>query len=267
MNEHKEREALSAAHAVVTGASRGIGAAIATALVANGSKVTLMARNGETLAARAARLEKRFGSCCHAVVADVTVAAEVKAGFKNAREAFGPVDTLINNVGGVEMGLFVDTSIEDLKRMIDLNLSGVFFCCQEVLPDMMKNGAGRIVNIASTAALQGYPYVSAYTAAKHAVVGLTRALALEATKYSIGVNAICPGFTDTALLDESAEKVAKKAGKSVEEIRTRYAESNPSGRLIDPVEVAEKVVWLCRPEQAQLTGQAIRVDGSSETEG
>jgi len=267
MKEHTDNEARLAMHAVVTGASRGIGAAIATALIANGAKVTLIARDGEVLAAQAAKLEKRFGPLCHTVVADVTVAAEVKTGFTSAREVFGPVDTLINNVGGVESASFVNTKIEDLKRMIDLNLSSVFFCCQEVLPDMMKAGAGRIINIASTAALQGYPYVSGYTAAKHAVVGLTRSLAMEATKHGIGVNAICPGFTDTALLDKSAKSVARRAGKSVEEIRARYAESNPSGRLIDPEEVADKVVWLCRPEQERLTGQAIRVDGSTETEG
>jgi NAD(P)-dependent dehydrogenase (short-subunit alcohol dehydrogenase family) len=127
---------------------------------------------------------------------------------------------------------------------------------------MIAGGGGRIVNVASTAGVEGSPYVSAYTAAKHGVVGLTRALALETAPHGITVNAVCPGFADTDLLAESAKKVAEKTGRSINQVKAKYAESNSGGRLIDPQEVAQKVVWLCSPDRTSVTGEAIVIDGS-----
>jgi len=155
-------------------------------------------------------------------------------------------DILVNNAGGAETGKLADTGPLQWDRMIALNLTAVYTACHAVLPGMMARGTGRVISIASTAGLVGYPYVSAYCAAKHGVVGLTRALALEAARSGVTVNAVCPGYTDTDLVTTSAAAVAARTGRSVDDIRASYARTSPTGRLVQPDEVADAVLYLCR---------------------
>jgi anthraniloyl-CoA monooxygenase len=151
--------------------------------------------------------------------------------------------------------------IELWRRMLAVNLDGVFNCTRAVYAMMRTRGWGRIVNVASTAAVKGYAYVSAYCAAKHGVLGLTRSLALEAARSGVTVNAVCPGYTDTDIVRQAVKNIAQKTGRSADEALMELTSGNPQGRLIDPSEVADAVVWLCRPEAAAITGQAIAVAG------
>jgi NAD(P)-dependent dehydrogenase (short-subunit alcohol dehydrogenase family) len=243
-------------HAVVTGGGTGIGAAIAGALTADGARVTLMGRRAQPLKMTAAKLEN-----ARCVNCDVTDIDSVAAAFNEAKAALGPIDVLINNAGAAATAPFYRMDIELWRRMMSVNLDGVFNCTRAVYDDMRNRGWGRIVNIASTAAVKGYAYVSAYCAAKHGVVGLTRALALEAAQAGITVNAVCPGYTDTDIVREAVRNIAKKTGRSAESALTQLTRHNPQGRLIQPAEVAEAVLWLCRPDSASITGQSIFVAG------
>lgn len=240
-------------HAVVTGGGSGIGAAISMALAAEGVAVTLMGRSMK-------RLKAMPLPASHCIVADVSDPESVKRAFDAAAD-FGPIDILINNAGQVESQSFMRTSFDQWQRMLDVNLSGTFVCTQQVLPGMVERGFGRIVNVASTAALKGYAYVAAYCAAKHGVLGLTRALALEVAKKGVTVNAVCPGYTDTAIVEKAVAQIASTTGRTKEEARGHLAASNPQGRLIQPDEVARAVLWLCRRESGAITGQAIAVAG------
>jgi NAD(P)-dependent dehydrogenase (short-subunit alcohol dehydrogenase family) len=244
-------------HALITGAARGIGAAIARTLAADGLTLTLLGRNAAALAELAERLPGRHGF----VVADVADAAQVQAALEAARAARGPLAVLVNNAGQAESAPFLKTSAELWQRMLAVNLSGTFLCCQAALPDMLAAGSGRIVNIASTAAQRGYAYVSAYVAAKHGVLGLTRALALEVAKKGITVNAVCPGYTETDILRASIANVVAKTGRSEAEARAEFSQGNPQGRIVQPEEVANAVRWLCGDAASAITGQAISVCG------
>jgi len=240
-------------HAVVTGGGSGIGAAIAMALASEGVAVTLMGRSMK-------RLKAMPLPASHCIVADVSDPESVKRAFDAAAD-FGPVDILVNNAGQVESQPFMRTTFDQWQHTLDVNLSGTFVCTQQVLPIMLERGFGRIVNVASTAALKGYPYVAAYCAAKHGVLGLTRALALEVAKKGVTVNAVCPGYTETAIVERAIEQIASKTHRSAEQARQDLAASNPQGRLIQPDEVARAVLWLCRRESGSITGQAIAVAG------
>lgn len=240
-------------HAVITGGGSGIGAAVARQLLDQGLRVTLMGRSLERLQAQQQALGGEVGlQAC-----DVGDEASVAAAFA----ALGPVDILVNNAGQVETAPLAKTSLESWQRLLNVNLTGTFLCSRAVLPGMSERGFGRIVNVASTAALKGYAYVAAYCAAKHGVLGLTRALALETVKKGITVNAVCPGYTETEIVAQAVQTIMAKTGRTAEAARAELAAANPQGRLIQPEEVAATVAWLVGEGSASITGQAIAVAG------
>jgi NAD(P)-dependent dehydrogenase (short-subunit alcohol dehydrogenase family) len=240
-------------HAVVTGGGSGIGAAIARSLANAGAAVTIMGRNEEQLAVVADEI-----SAARQVV-DVTDRDQVATAFGNAVAENGDVDILVNNAGAAEAMPFAKMQDEMWDQMIAVNLTGVYNCTRAVINPMLAAGAGRVVNIASTAALTGYAYIAAYNAAKHGVLGLTRSLALEYAKKGITVNAVCPGYTNTQMVAKALDKIAASTGRTREQALAEITQSNPQGRLIEPEEVAESVIWLC--QQESVTGQAIAIAG------
>ena len=245
-------------HAVVTGASRGIGLAVARTLQAHGARLTLMARDAAALEAAARALDNEAHACGVGWQAvDVTDPASVSRAFKRA----GRPDILVNNAGQATSSSFVRTDAALWQRMLDVNLTGAYHCIQAALPGMLDAGSGRIVNVASTAGLTGYRYVAAYCAAKHGLVGLTRALALEVASRGVTVNAVCPGYTETGIVQDAIANIVRKTGRSAEQARAELAAANPQGRLVRPEEVAHAVAMLCMPEAAALNGQAIAVAG------
>ena len=246
-------ESLTGKHAVVTGASRGIGLTVARALQAHGARVTLMARDAATL--QAAALELGGETAWQQV--DVTDPASVTGAFARA----GRADILVNNAGQAASASFARTDAALWQRMLDVNLTGAYNCIQAALPGMLDAGWGRIVNVASTAGLTGYRYVAAYCAAKHGLVGLTRALALELAMKGVTVNAVCPGYTETDIVLDAVANIVRKTGRSAEQARAELAAANPQGRLVRPEEVAHAVAMLCMPGAAALNGQAIAVAG------
>jgi 3-hydroxybutyrate dehydrogenase len=238
-------------HALVTGGSRGIGRAVAAALTAAGATVTVIGRD------RGALDEVVASGEAHSItVADVT-----DPDWARAVESGSPFDILVANAGAADSAAFLKSDDDLFRRMLDVNLMGVVHGVRAVLPGMLERRFGRIVAVASTAGLKGYPYVSAYTAAKHAVVGLVRALALEVATAGVTVNAVCPGFTDTALVADSLDRIASSTGRSRGEALAQLVKHNPQKRLVAPREVADAVLWLCGEGASSITGQAIAVAG------
>ncbi len=247
---------LEGKHAVVTGGGRGIGAAIATTLAGDGAALTLMGRDEARLADQAGKLER-----ARAVALDLTDAESIERAFAEAVDGFGPVSVLVNNAGVVETAPFTRSTVEQWNRMIDVNVLGTMLCTKAVLPAMVEAGWGRVVNIASVAGLKGYAYVAGYCATKHAVVGMTRALAAETARQGVTVNAVCPGYTDTDMVREGIRNIMDKTGRSEKEACAELVKHNPQGRLIEPNEVAATVAWLCLPGSESVTGQAIAIAG------
>jgi NAD(P)-dependent dehydrogenase (short-subunit alcohol dehydrogenase family) len=252
---------LDGRHAVVTGGGSGIGRSIALRLAEAGAAVTVMGRRHEALAAVVAQISERHGDGrAWQVTLDVADEKSVADAFVIASNT-APIDILINNAGIAESAPFKRTTLDMWNRVMAVNLTGVFLCTRAVLPGMVDRGFGRIISIASTAGLKGYPYVSPYCASKHGVVGMTRSLALETARTGVTVNCVCPGYTQTDLVDEAARTIAAKTGRSEEEAKADLSAGNPQKRLILPEEVAEAAFWLCDPRAGSMTGQSIAVAG------
>lgn len=244
-------------HALVTGAGQGIGEAIARQLLTQGARVTVLGRRAEPLQELLADHTQQ----CRMVLADVADELQVKTAFAQAVQAQGAINILINNAGQASSAPFMKMDVGLWQQMLAVNLSGTMFCMQQVLPAMAAAGWGRIVNVASTAGLVGYAYVAAYVAAKHGVVGLTRALALEYAKSGITINAVCPGYTETEIVKNSIDRVVAKTGRTSAQALAEFVKSNPQGRLVQPQEVADTVLWLCGKGASAITGQSIAVAG------
>ena len=243
-------------HAFVTGGATGIGLAVTKGLIAAGARVTIASRNADRVGAVASDLDGVSGS-----VLDVSSAESIASVFDVA----GPVDILVNNSGIAHAAPFERTTMEHWSHIMAVNLTGVFLCTQAVLPSMRKRNSGRIINIASTAGLKGYGYISAYAASKHGVIGLTRSLALELATTGITANCVCPGFTDTAMADTAIENISNKTSRSKEAAVAELIKHNPQNRLITPEEVAAAVLWLCQDTSSCINGQSIAVAGGEIT--
>jgi NAD(P)-dependent dehydrogenase (short-subunit alcohol dehydrogenase family) len=250
---------LAGRHAVITGASRGIGAATAEALAGLGAQVTLMARNEGALD----EVSKSIPGS-KAIVCDVTEPASVSRAFAEARE-HGPIAILVNNAGIAASATFLRTDDALLERIFAVNVFSAFRCARAALPDMLAGGWGRIVNVASVAGLKGYRYISAYTASKHALVGMTRALASEVADRNITVNAVCPSYVDTEMTRRTIANIVAKTGRSEADALAELVRGNPQARLIAPEEVAHAIAWLCAPGTESITGQAIPIAGGEIT--
>lgn len=248
-------------HAIVTGGGRGIGAAISAALVDLGARVTLMGRDRAVLERHA----KSLGKNAAAISCDVADDESVRTAFEKARANAGDAHILVNNAGQAKSEKFLDTTPDMWHRMLSVNLTSVYLCTQQVLPAMLDAKRGRIVNIASTAGLKAAPRMSAYSAAKHGVVGLTRSLALETARFGITVNAVCPGYTDTDMTERGVQELMQAKGVSRDEARAMITRVIPRGVMTTPQEVASTVAWLCTPEASGVTGQAIVVAGGEIT--
>jgi len=248
--------ALAGRHAFVTGASGGIGAAVASTLAGHGANVTLGGRDRTKLQRASAEIKST-----HLASVDVADPQSVAAAFAGARDRFGPVDILVNAAGAASSAPFSRVALHDWKHALDVNLTAVFLCCREAVGPMIERGFGRIINIASTAGLTGYRYVAAYCAAKHGVVGLTKSIALETAQHGITVNAICPGFVETEMLQRTVSHIVSATGRSDDAARKALLSHTPRGTFVTPNEVAQAVVWLCLPGSEGVTGQAIAIDG------
>ncbi|WP_170377962.1 SDR family NAD(P)-dependent oxidoreductase [Ruegeria atlantica] len=238
-------------HVVISGGGTGVGAAIAKTFAEDGVAITLLGRTEATLQQQGLPFE----------VCDVTDTVQVQAAFESARAQRGPVTAVIANAGAAHSVPFVKMTADDLRGMTEVNLIGVFNVWQAGLADMQTAGAGRLVAIASTAGLKGYPYVSGYCAAKHGVIGLTRALAVELAPTGITVNAVCPGFVDTPMLERSIETIVEKTGMSAEDAAASLHRGNPQRRFIETDEVASAVKWLCSDAAKSVNGHTLSLSG------
>ena len=251
---------LAGRHALITGGNRGIGAAIATELADLGANITLAARDEAALDQQRDRLSRRGDVAVASQPMDLRNPDSIDQGVAAARDNQGPIAILINNAGVAPSAPLAKLELDSWRETFEINVQAAYLLCQAVADDMRELSFGRMINMASTAGLRGYPFVAAYVASKHALVGLTRALALEFAKGPITVNAVCPGYTETEMARNAIANI-QQSGKSEAEARAILTRGNPQGRLIQPDEVAATVGWLCLPSSAAITGQSIAVAG------
>ena len=254
---------LKGQHAVITGGSRGIGAAISNYLAHLGADISLTGRTEKTLAKQANYIRNNYKVKVHTALGNMADEADVNRCLTSATTELGTVHILINNAGVGKSAPFHRMDTDLWNEIIGLNLTGTYLCTKQVFSEMREMGYGRIVNISSPVGLRGYPYIAAYCASKHGVIGLTRTLALECVKKGITVNAICPGYTDTDLVSEAVDAIVEKTGKERTEIQSEIDNMSPMGRMVTPDEVAETVAWICLPSSASITGQSIVVSGGA----
>jgi len=245
---------LQGKHIVITGAGSGVGEAIARLLDQQGARLTLLGRRVEAVQAVADSLKAAQG-----IAADVTDSDNFATALQQARTTFGPIDVAIANAGAVESVPFRKMTGQQWQECLDVNLTGCFNTFSGCVDDLLQQGEGRLVAVASTAGQRGYPYVSAYAAAKHGVIGLVKSLALELAKKNITVNAVCPGFTRTPLLERSMQRIVETTGCSLAEAEAQLVQDNPQGRLVEPQEVAQAVLYLLT--QSSVNGQAMTING------
>jgi len=248
-------------HAVITGGSRGIGAAIAEALAQMGVSISLISRNAETLKATANRIGENCGARVATQAADLTEEPAVRQAIARVSDSLGAPTILINSAGVALSSPFLKSDAASWRKMLYTDLMTAVYCTQAVLPTMLVSKWGRVINVASTAGLTGYAYITAYCAAKHAMVGLTRALAIETARTGVTVNAVCPGYTHSDMTTHSIENIIEKTHRTREEAIASLVSRNPQGRLIEPAEVADAVTWLCGEKASSVTGQCIVIAG------
>jgi 3-hydroxybutyrate dehydrogenase len=253
---------LAGRRALVTGAGRGIGRAVALDLARAGADLAVSARTRAELEQVAAQA-RGLGVRALAIGADVSRPEQVGELFRAARAELGPIDVLVNGAGVAPSAPLVKTSEEQWRAALETNLSGTFYCMREALPEMLERGFGRVVNLASVAGKTGYPYIAAYAASKHGVLGLTRCAALEAAPRGVTVNAVCPGYVDTPMTDASVARIVEKTGLAAAEARRRLEDMSPQKRLMTVEEVSALVLFLCSDAARGITGQALSVDGGT----
>ena len=245
--------------ALITGGGRGIGREIALTFARQGARIAVAARTAEQVE----QVAREIGNNAIALVCDVSDSENVTRMFSDLRERLGDADILVNNAGIAESATFVNTTDELWHRHLSINLSGTFYCTRAALPAMLKKRWGRVINVASIAAKTGAPYVSAYTASKHGVLGLTRTLALEVATTGITVNAICPGYVETDMVSRGIDQITKKTGRTAEEALDALKKMSPQNRLVTPEEVAALALLLASDEGRGINGQGINIDGGT----
>jgi NAD(P)-dependent dehydrogenase (short-subunit alcohol dehydrogenase family) len=248
---------LAGRHALITGGGTGIGAAAAEHLAAAGAMITLLGRRLEPLEQIADKVNGAATSC------DVTNPEQLERAFEIARTAYGPIDLLIVNAGIAESAPFHKMTRESWDRIVATNLSAAFDCARLAISDLLNSENGRLVFVASVAGLRGVPYAAHYAASKHGLLGLMRSLAAEYAKTNLTVNAVCPGYVDTPMTDQSVARVSQITGRSEGNARSAITNMNASGRLVDPQAIANVVAMLCLPLSRDINGAAITIDGGT----
>lgn len=253
---------LAGKRALVTGGGRGIGRAVALDLARAGAAVAVASRTEAERQAVRAEVEA-LGARAAAVPCDVSKVEDVREMFRLARAALGGIDILVNGAGVAPSAPLVKTPDDMWHQALETNLSGAFYCLREALPEMMERGWGRAINVASIAGKTGNPYIAAYSASKHGLLGLTKVAALEVAEHGVTVNAVCPGYVDTPMTDAGIARMVEKTGRPADEIRRRIEQMSPQKRMVTSEEVSALVLFLCGDAARGITGQALSVDGGT----